>query len=32
MVEEGHADGWERGSQHVAEKLDQWVRLLQHKR
>lgn len=32
MVEEGHADGWERGSRHVAEKLDRWVSLLPHER
>ena len=32
MVEEGHADGWEAGSRHVAENLDRWVSLIRHQR
>src|SRR5437764_1300356 len=30
MVDEGHADGWERGSDHVADNLDRWVSRLEH--
>src|SRR2546423_1461879 len=32
MVDEGHADGWQRGSEHVAANLDRWVSLLEHER
>ncbi len=32
MVDEGHADGWEQGSDHVSDNLDRWASLLQHER
>jgi hypothetical protein len=32
MVDEGHADAWERGSDHVADSVDRWISLLDHER
>lgn len=32
MLEDGHADGWERGSRYVEENVDRWLSLLQRDR